>query len=490
MSTAQRYVLIIAVLTLLRFIAGAVLPLSCDETYYWLWSKHLAAGYFDDPPVIAWSIHFGTLIFGDVPFGLRFVPLLLSLVTSWAVWRAGASLLRSEEAGLRACVLFNATIMVAVETFAATPDAPGLAFAALLLLGLAKVEESGKGWWWLLVGAAGGLGLMTKNTAFFVGFGALLWLAVTPSMRRWLLSPWPYLGGVLAVLIFLPNIVWNAHNHWATFGLQVSRMESGHWGVRFLGEFVGGLVGMATPFIFVLAAMGLALATRARHEARLSVLAAMLWPTLLYFAWHSLRDRVQANWPSYVFPQVAILAALAWERTDWPGPWASVARVSRVAALPVALVLLAFVYVQAFFNLLPIGRADPMTRLMGVGIPELGAEVERARVANHAGAVLTTDYPTTGWFAFYTPGRPPLVQIGDDNRWLASPVPSARLLAQPMIYVAEIRFDQSAMLAQHFNTVTRLELVDRKRDGKPIAHYVLYRVQGLKGSPLGRQPQA
>jgi 4-amino-4-deoxy-L-arabinose transferase-like glycosyltransferase len=488
MSSTQRYIAIIAVLTLLRFIAGAVLPLSCDETYYWLWSKHLAAGYFDDPPVIAWSIRAGTTLFGDTPFGLRFVPLLLSLVASWSVWRAGAILLRSEEAGLRACVLFNATIMIAVETFAATPDAPGLAFAALFLLGLARVEETGKGPWWLLVGIAGGLGLMTKNTAFFVGFGALVWLVVTPSQRRWLTSPWPYLGGALAVLIFLPNILWNAHNHWATFGLQVSRMESGHWGVRFLGEFLGGLIGMATPFTFILAAMGLAVATRGWREARLSVLAATLWPTLLYFTWHSLHDRVQANWPSYVFPAVAIAAALAWQRTDWTGLWAQVARISRIAAVPTALVLLAFVYAQAFLNVVPLGRKDPMTRLMGVGIAELGAEVERARLANHASAVLTTDYPTSGWFAYYTPGRPPLVQIGDDARWLASPVPSRALLGR-LIYVSEVRFDESAMLRRYFTRVTRLAFIDRKRDGKTIANYVLYRVEGLAGPVTGRQPQ-
>jgi len=488
MTTAQRYLLIIVILTVLRFVAAAILPLSCDETYYWLWSKHLAAGYFDDPPVIAWSIRIGTTLFGDVPFGLRFVPLLLSLVASWAVWRSATALLRSEEAGLRACALFNATIMVAVETFAATPDAPALAFSALFLLGLARVQESGNGRWWLLVGLAGGLGLMTKNTAFFVGFGALVWLVVTPSMRRWLASPWPYLGGALAILVFLPNILWNAHNHWATFGLQVSRMESGHWGVRFLGEFIGGLIGMATPFTFLLAAMGLALATRQWREARHSVLAAILWPTLLYFTWHSLHDRVQANWPSYIFPEVAIAAALAF---DWPWQrvWARVAGVSRAAALPVALLLLAFVYVQAFFNLVPIGRKDPMTRLMGVGIPELGAQVEQARQAARAGAVLTTDYPTSGWFAFYTPGHPPLIQIGDDARWLASPIPDRSLLGQPLIYVSEVRFDQSAMLRAHFSDVHRIAFIDRKRGGKTIANYVLYRVQGLKGPVVGRQPQ-
>src|SRR5262249_9749192 len=103
--------------------------------------------------------------------------------------------------------------------------------------------------------------------------------------------------------------------------------------------------------------------------------------------------------------------------------------------------------------------------------------------------ILTTDYPTSGWFSYYTPGRPPVIQVGDDNRWLAAPVPPVALEAQPMIYVSEVRFDQSAMLARSFASVTRLTTIDRKRGGQPIAHYVLYRVQGLKAGVVGRQPQ-
>jgi len=490
MTDIQRGLILIGILTLLRFVAAVVLPLSCDETYYWLWSKHLAAGYFDDPPVIAFAIRFGTTIFGDSPFGMRFGSLLLSLVASWAVWRAAAATLRDEEGGLMASVLFNATLMIAVEGFAATPDAPMLAFSALFLLALVKVEETGKGWWWLVAGVAGGLGLMTKNTMFFVGFGALVWLVVTPSMRRWLLSPWTYAGGAVAILIFLPNILWNADNHWAMYGLQVSRMTADRWGFKHFFEFVGSMIGMATPFILILGLMGLTVATKSWREARLSVLAAILWPSLLYFTWHSFQDRVQANWPSYIFPALCTAAVVAWRNDEWTWWRRPLVGTSRYFALPVAYLILAFVYVQAFFNVLPIGRADPMTRLMGVGIADIGAEVEKARIANNAGAVLTTDYPTTGWFSYYTPGRPPLIQVGDDNRWLASPAPSEALESRPMIYVAEKRFDESAMLTQHFTSVTHLADIDRKRDGTVIGHYVLYRVEGLKHGPVGRQPQA
>jgi 4-amino-4-deoxy-L-arabinose transferase-like glycosyltransferase len=480
---------IIAILTALRIVAAAFLPLSSDETYYWLWSKHLAAGYFDDPPMIAWAIRIGTAIFGDTAFGLRLVPLLAGLIASWSVWRAGVIVLRDEAGGLRACLLFNATVMIAVESFAATPDAPMLAFSGLFLLAVAKVAQTEDGRWWLLAGSAGGLGLMTKNTMFFVGFGGLVWLLAAPGARHWFRSPWPYLGAVVAMLIFLPNILWNAHHHWAMYGLQISRMTADRWGVRYLGEFIGSLLVMATPFTLILGGMGLGVVTRNYKDARLFLPAAILWPSVLYFVWHSLQDRVQGNWPSYLFPALAIVASLAWGKIDWRGWRGTLARTSRAAALPVALAMLGFVYLQAFFNIVPIGRSDPMTRLLGVGIAELGADVEKTRVANGADAILTTDYPTSGWMAFYTPGRPPIIQVGDDDRWLAAPAPSRALESRPMIYVAETRFDLSQMLMQHFNQVMLLRHIDRKRDGKAIAHYVLYRVQDLKAGVAGRQPQ-
>jgi 4-amino-4-deoxy-L-arabinose transferase-like glycosyltransferase len=72
-NAARTSLAAIGILIALRFVAAAVLPLSADEAYYWLWSRHLSAGYFDHPPAIAWCIRFGTLLFGDTSFGVRFV---------------------------------------------------------------------------------------------------------------------------------------------------------------------------------------------------------------------------------------------------------------------------------------------------------------------------------------------------------------------------------------------------------------------------------
>src|SRR2546430_4595740 len=62
----------------LRLIAAAFTPITFDEAYYWMWSKHLAGGYYDHPPMVAVVIRLGTLIAGDTEFGVRVVSILLA----------------------------------------------------------------------------------------------------------------------------------------------------------------------------------------------------------------------------------------------------------------------------------------------------------------------------------------------------------------------------------------------------------------------------
>jgi len=103
---------IICVLLLLRGVMAAVLPLSADEAYYWLWSQHPAWGYYDHPPMIAWLIRAGTLLLGDTPLGVRAAGVVLSLPATWFVWRAAALILKDETKAALAALFFNLTIMV------------------------------------------------------------------------------------------------------------------------------------------------------------------------------------------------------------------------------------------------------------------------------------------------------------------------------------------------------------------------------------------
>ncbi|MFX8743343.1 glycosyltransferase family 39 protein, partial [Acinetobacter baumannii] len=86
---------------------------------------------------------------------------------------------------------------------------------------LARILETGRGVWWLGVGAAAGFGLLSKYTALFFGAQILLWLVLVKDQRRWLASPWLYAGGIVAVAIFSPVIIWNADHQWVSFIKQL-----------------------------------------------------------------------------------------------------------------------------------------------------------------------------------------------------------------------------------------------------------------------------
>jgi 4-amino-4-deoxy-L-arabinose transferase-like glycosyltransferase len=465
-------------LCLLRLIAGALLPLSADEAYYWLWSRHLAAGYYDHPPAIAYLIRAGTMLFGQTALGVRVGGILLSWLASWFVWRLGAILSGEEKTGALACLFFNLTAMATVESLAATPDAPALLCAAAFFFCLAKVVETQDGRWWLAAGLAAGLTLLSKYTGLFLGAGALVWLIASPPMRRWLLSPWPYLGGVLALALFAPNLLWNAHHGWVTFAFQFGRIEAEHFTLRYLLEFFGAQAVLASPFILILGVIGLAVS---RHSPRQALLAAMILPAVAYFAWHALHDRVQGNWPSFLYPLFCVGAAMAGE-ADWRGWCKPVARWSARLAVPVAAVLLLAAYAQALFGVMPLGRSDPLARLLAVGMGQVTDKIAALR----GGALLTTDYETTAWLDFY--GKADAVQIGEDFRWPDLPAPPASLFTKPALYICTTRRDRHDLIAAHFRQVSEIARFDRQRRGVPIAHYLVYRVEGLKGAPVGRQP--
>src|ERR1700727_2570650 len=240
-----------------RLVAAASTPLTFDEAYYWMWSKHLAGGYYDHPPGVALVIRLGTMIAGDTELGVRLVSILLALPMSFAVFRAASILFGGVRLASTATILLNVTLMAAVGTLVVTPDAPLLVAASFVLFYLAKVLETGRGAWWLAVGAAVGAALLSKYTAMFFGPAILIWLVKVPQLRRWLLSPWPYLGGIVALGTFAPVILWNADHHWVYFIKQIGRARIADFRLAFIAELIPTQIAFATPLVWALGAVGL-----------------------------------------------------------------------------------------------------------------------------------------------------------------------------------------------------------------------------------------
>lgn len=472
MTSRRISVALVLALIVLRGVAATILPLSADEAYYWLWSKHLALGYFDHPPMIAWLIRAGTSVFGDTPIGVRIAGILLSLPASWFVWRAAAVLLRDEERAAHAALLFNLTLMVSVELLAATPDMPSIVTSASFIYFVVRAYTSGKGWFWIAAGVAAGLGLLAKFSMLFLGLGTLIWLILDPRARPWLKTPWPWASGILAVAIFVPNLIWQSQHHWETFAFQFDRIGNGEFTLRYVWEFLVAQFGLATPLIFVLMVLGTWQATSLSSNRLF--LAVLVWVGFGYFLQHATHDRVQGNWPCFLFPALCILAADAFAAQGWR-------RKVSTAAAPLAAIIVTAAYAQALFGLLPLHK-DPVARLLGKDFKPIG-DVAAAMIKAHlANAILTTDYETTAWLRFDHPDIT-VIQINEGERYPEAAVPSAPLLRSRLVYLTELRRDQHHLVQQKFAYTgypTQLQT--------PSSLYMLYPVGRPKSALIGKMP--
>jgi len=487
---ARNTILTVLSLVLLRLVAAAFTPLTFDEAYYWTWSKHLAGGYYDHPPMVAIVIRLGTMIAGDTELGVRLVSILLALPMSFAVYRTAEILFGGKRVAATATILLNVTLMAAVGTLIVTPDSPLLVTSSFVLFCLAKVLETGRGAWWLAVGVAVGAALLSKYTALFFGPAILIWLVAVPALRRWLWSPWPYLGGLVALALFAPVILWNADHQWVSFIKQIGRARIEDFRPNFIAELIPTQIAFATPLLAILGAMGLwALLRRGAGALASRVLInAMFWVIVLYFVWHSLHARVEANWFAPVYPAFAIAAAVAAHLVRWNARGQRLADFCLRWAAPVGVVLFALLIVQADTGVLTGYRRDSTVRSVGVGWRELAGQIEVVRQRVGAQCILAPDYGTTSWLIFYLPRGTCVLQPTQRIRWVNMPAPDPVLLAGKLLFVDELRNQRQPYLDQTFSHIERVAEFPRKRGPLTIETYGLDLVDGARRDVLDNSP--
>jgi len=466
---------LIVALTALRAVTAAHLPLSFDEAYFWLWSRRLATSYFEHPPLIALAIRAGTALLGDTSIGVRLTSFVASVAASWAVWRTAAIIFENRAVAWTACAFFNLTLMLTSQAMGATPDIFIMTASAFLLLSAAELERAKNRWWWLGAALALGVALLAKYTAFFLCLSLALWLVLTPAGRRWLASPWPYLSAVLAAAFLIPNLVWNAGHGWISFKYQFGRIGAGHGNPLHLLEFLAGQLALASPMILALALVALGRETRQRFQGALGMSALLVWPALLYFTVHSLHDRVQGNWPSFVYPGLALLAAAATENVH-----GTAMRWLARLAVPVALLILAVSYLQAWTGLVPLGKAEPVARMTAVGFDTVAKQASALAESEHAAALVTTRYVNTGWLAFYTHPHMPVLQAAEEYRWTDAPAAGQQLLNSPLLYVTEHPERELRFVRPYFSQVTFETCMPRIWGGIVVDNFCFYTLRGFR----------
>jgi dolichol-phosphate mannosyltransferase len=207
---------------LLRLIYDGQIELFPEESYYWNYAQHLDIGYLDHPPMVAWLIKLGTIVFGDTELGVRIGGLCCAAVAAWFAYRLTRNLF-GEPSAMVALVLMQVLPFFFLAGLIMTPDAPLTAAWAASLYFLERALLGGQSRAWLLAGVSIGLGLISKYTIGLLVPAALLFVLLDRQSRRWLWRWEPFAALGIALAIFSPVIIWNAQHEWASFAFQTSR---------------------------------------------------------------------------------------------------------------------------------------------------------------------------------------------------------------------------------------------------------------------------
>ena len=217
-----------------------------DELYYIACGEHLAWGYPDHAPMVALMAKASRILLGDSLFALRFVPALAGaakvFLTALLVKEFGGGRFAACLACL--CVLC-APVYLAIDNFLSMNSLEPVFWMLCIYFAVLAIKREAPRYW-LLFGLFAGLGLMNKHSMAFFGFSLVAGLIFTRE-RKAFLNRWFWLGGVIALLIFLPNIIWEWQNDWATLELLQNVQKSGKNVVLSPLEFVWRQIFMLGP---------------------------------------------------------------------------------------------------------------------------------------------------------------------------------------------------------------------------------------------------
>jgi len=183
-----------------------------DELYFMACGEHLSFGYVDMPPLTALQAWAARGLFGDSLTAVRLFP---TLAAAGLILLTGA-LVRQFGGGRFAQVLAALAVLLAPFFLGLSSYLSMNSIEPLLWMGCAyvliRIIKTGDPRLWLWFGLIAGIGLENKDTMLLFGFALIAGLMMTPQ-RRLTANRWFVFGGLIALLIFLPNLIWMIQHH-------------------------------------------------------------------------------------------------------------------------------------------------------------------------------------------------------------------------------------------------------------------------------------
>jgi hypothetical protein len=326
-----------------------------DELYYIACSKHLAAGYVDQPPLSIVGLALTRALLGESVFAIRLVPGLASAISVAALCLIVGKLGGGRTAMVTASLAFLASgQLLGFHAYYSMNSLDILCWlvAAAVLVCIAEHATTTR---WLLLGLVLGLGLLNKTSVLWLGAGIAASVLVT-SLRTHLKTRGPYMAAATALALFSPYILWNLANGNPHLEFMKNATAGKYSSLTRSGFVVDQILNM-NPLTVLVALLGLGwylLSVEGRRFNFLGVVFLVVFGILLGNP-HSKPEYIAAAYPLVLAGGGVMLERLG----EWSGRWLPLA----VGAL---LIVSGVVVAPLGLPVLPVEMYVRYTQALGV----------------------------------------------------------------------------------------------------------------------------
>jgi len=472
-----------------RLIYALFLPLSPQESYYWVYSLHPALSYFDHPPLVAYTIVLFSKLLGPAVLAVRLGPLLYSVGLSWLVFLIGRKMF-DEWTGFRAVLLMNLLPTFSITSLIMTPDCPLVFFWCLGWFFILQAIQEDRYSFYLWSGIGLGLAFMSKYTAVFFPVSVFLFLIVSPDHRHHLKRIEPYGGLILALLIFSPVLIWNFQHHWASIAFQSTQRAGGMRAFEWdeLGKFLGSQAGILTPFVFAGFCWTIGLGFKRLWKGKSwkeTFLLCLALPMVGLFTLTATREWVKINWLIPAYPPLLLLMVAFYQNRTFSWKWIYTGYAQWTWVIAVLFFL--SIHLAPLIPQIPVsGSTDTMT-----GWQELADHLEKIQKETKSSPppfIFSWGHKTASELQFY---------LKDQPETFAQTVLGKKALAYDYWFDAKplqgkdalfvwsdfegFPDEKSGLLEKYFDRTEILEPFTVFRGKRPLRTFRIYRCYGYKG---------
>jgi membrane-associated phospholipid phosphatase len=360
--------------TLLRLLIIGKIGLTIDEAHYWVYSKFLNFSYFDHPPLIGYIIKISTLVFGNTKFAVRCPTVLIFFFAIWIFFICVKKLYNERTAFVSILLLNVLPVFSFLGSIITIPDSPLALFWLLSFLIFTIIIETNNKKYWYLLGITTGFAMLSKYNGILIPFSVFLFLIFSSKHRFWFKNKEPYFGLILSAIIFLPVIIWNIENNWASFRFQLNHVigySLSKFSLTLFGRSVGAQVGYISPLLFlmfIIAAFLCAKEVYKRGDRTALIIFCFSLPTLLIFNTIAIFNEILPHWPAMGYLILSIYVTHLTLKF-WHVKWF---KFYSYAAWGLTLLMIIMIPLHALYGIIPMKKFMPEGKLEKIehGIPE------------------------------------------------------------------------------------------------------------------------